>query len=79
MTTVFLEKVLRFSQSINGIERSNVAYYKALSLVEEQLMSGSFTKYDPWNVQEYKNTTSTFSGVVMTVSTGSSIIPAPGK
>jgi hypothetical protein len=79
VTTVFLEKVLRFSQSINGIERSNIAYYNALSLVEEQLMSGSFTKYDPWNVQEYKNTTSTFSGVVMTVSTGSEIVPAAGK
>lgn len=76
VTTVFLEKVIRFSQSINGIERSNISYYNALSLVEERLMSGAFTKYDPWKVTGLVDTGSTFSGRVMTVYTGSNIVPS---
>jgi hypothetical protein len=79
VTTVFLEKVFHFSNSINGIERSNIAYYNAVSLVEKQLMSWSFTKYDPWNVVGYVNTWSNFSGEVMTVFTGSNMLPASGK
>jgi hypothetical protein len=79
ITTVFLEKVYHFSTSINGIERSNIAYYNATSLIETQLMTGAFTKYDPWKVAGKVNTGSTFSGEVMTVFTGSRIVPDLGK
>lgn len=78
VTNVFLDKVLRFSRSINGIERSNISYYNALSLIEERLMSGSFTKYDPWKVTWLVDTGSTFSGRIMTVSTGSNTVPSSG-
>jgi hypothetical protein len=37
MSTVFLEKLSRFSKRSEGVENSNVAYYKALGIIEEAL------------------------------------------
>jgi len=49
-TTVFLENIWSFSQSSNGIEASNKAYYNALGLIDQQLMDPSVDKYHPWNI-----------------------------
>jgi type II secretory pathway component PulK len=40
MSTVFYEKVYRFSQRSEGIENSNVAYYKAIGTIEQALYTG---------------------------------------
>lgn len=40
MSTVFFEKLFRFSQASEGIENSNVAYYTALGTIEEALYTG---------------------------------------
>ncbi len=55
-STVFLEKIWTFSQTSKGIETSNVAYYNALGLIEEQLIYTGVTKYQPWNIQNLTDT-----------------------
>jgi type II secretory pathway component PulK len=40
MSTVFFEKVFNFSKRSEGIENSNVAYYKALGIIEDSLFTG---------------------------------------
>jgi hypothetical protein len=52
MSTVFFEKIHKFSQRSEGIENSNVAYYKALGIIEEALYTGGVDKYTPWNIQD---------------------------
>lgn len=49
-TTVFLEKIWGFSQSSNGIEASNKAYYNAIGLIEQQLIDPNVNKYHPWMI-----------------------------
>lgn len=66
MTTVFMEKLLRFSRASEGIENSNVAYYHALWGIEETLYSTGVNKYTPWNVsnQSVWSTTGTGKNVI---------------
>lgn len=81
VTTVFLEKIWSFSQSSNGIEASNRAYYFAEGVIEQQLMDPNVNKYHPWQVAGTGTTAAgTFgTGAYMTVLTGSTIIPATGN
>jgi hypothetical protein len=80
VTTVFLERVFHFSESSEGIESSNVAYYNALGLIEEQLMDPNVTKYTPWNVASTGSLSNNYgSWRQLLVSSGSSIIPQAGK
>lgn len=51
MSTVFFEKLFQFSTASNGIENSNVAYYKALGSIEEAIGTGAVTKNTPWKVE----------------------------
>jgi hypothetical protein len=81
MTTVFFERVFRFSERSNGIENSNAAYYKALWSIETALYTGSVNKYTPWNI---KNITAnaamkSATGSALAASTGGTTIPVPGK
>jgi hypothetical protein len=79
-TTVFLEKIWGFSQSSNGIEASNKAYYNAIGLIEQQLMDPNVTKYQPWNITETGSLAATFwTGGKLTVYTGDTMIPSAGK
>jgi type II secretory pathway component PulK len=55
MSTVFFEKLFRFSQASEGIENSNIAYYKALGIIETAMYGVGVDKYTPWNI---KNATS---------------------
>lgn len=80
MSTVFFEKILRFSQASEGIENSNIAYYKALWSIENSLYGVNVNKYTPWNiVGGHTGWTYANSWSDLTVTTGSSIVPAPGK
>ena len=56
-TTVFLERIWSFSQTSKGIETSNMAYYNALGVIEEQLIYTGVTKYQPWNIQNLTQAT----------------------
>lgn len=40
MSTTFIEKLLSFSKSSEGIENSNIAYYNALGSIETALYTG---------------------------------------
>jgi type II secretory pathway component PulK len=40
MSTVFIERLLSFSKSSEGIENSNMAYYNALGSIETALFTG---------------------------------------
>lgn len=79
MSTVFFEKIYRFSQRSEWIENSNVAYYKSLGIVEEALFTGWVDKYTPWNMKNKSYGSTNNSGSKITVSTGGTIIPTPGK
>ena len=50
LTTVFLELIWGSSQTVNGIEASNVAYYQAVGIIEEQLIKPDVSKKTPWNI-----------------------------
>jgi hypothetical protein len=79
MSTVFFEKLYRFSQASEGIENSNVAYYKALGIIESSLFTGSVSKYTPWNVANGSAGSVTSSGQSISVSTGGTSVPVTGK
>ena len=77
LTTVFLEVIWDSSKNVQGIESSNVAYYRATGIIEEQLMDPSVSKSTPWNVSpKIENLVST--GRSLIVATGSSIMPSSG-
>lgn len=78
-TTNFLERIWTFNQSSKWIEASNYAYYVAEGLVEQQLMYTWVTKYQPWNIQNLSQTTNVNTGMILTATTGSTIVPSPGK
>jgi hypothetical protein len=69
MSTVFLEKLGRFSKRSEGIENSNVAYYKALGIIEDSLYQPTVNKYTPWNIANGGSTATvgTESGSSITV------------
>jgi flagellar basal body-associated protein FliL len=50
VTTVFLERIWGSSQTVQGIEASNAAYYQAVGIIEEQLIATNVTKKTPWNI-----------------------------
>lgn len=75
MSTVFIEKLFRFSQASNGIENSNIAYYNALWIIEETLYGPWVNKYTPWNVSS-ASIKNAYTGKTMTVYTGSQTVPA---
>lgn len=79
MSTVFFERVFRFSERSNGIENSNAAYYKALWNIEDALYTGWVNKYTPWNIKNKTVTASvkSTSGSSITVGTGGTTIPMP--
>jgi hypothetical protein len=80
VTTVFLEKIFHFSDTSEGIESSNIAYYTAVWLIEEQLMDPNVTKYTPWNVRSTGSLSNSYgSGKQLLVDSWSSLIPRPGK
>lgn len=79
MSTVFIEKLIRFSEASDGIENSNIAYYNALGMIEETLYSPTVNKYTPWTVANSGSILSTGKGRSMKVSTGSNAIPESGK
>ena len=79
-TTVFLENIWSFSQSSNGIEASNKAYYNALGLIDQQLMDPSVDKYHPWNIPWTGSLSAAYGvGGMLTVSTWGSTVPIAGK
>ncbi len=78
-TTVFLERIWTFAQTSKGIETSNIAYYNALGLIEQQLIYTGVTKYQPWNIQNYSATGLTYTGSSLIASTGSNLIPRVGE
>jgi hypothetical protein len=55
LSTVFFEKLFRFSKASEGIENSNVAYYKALGIIDEALNGAGVNKYTPWNINNAHN------------------------
>lgn len=79
MSTVFIEKLVRFSEASDGIENSNIAYYQALGMIEETLYNPSVNKYTPWNVVNSGSIISTGKGKSIVVSTGATTIPDSGK
>ncbi|GAB0175118.1 MAG: hypothetical protein HHAS10_09970 [Candidatus Altimarinota bacterium] len=80
MSSVFFEKVFRFSQASEGIENSNIAYYKALGIIETAMYGAGVNKYTPWNIKRATSGGSySTSGATLEVNTGSYIVPAPGK
>ncbi len=74
-TTVFLERIWTFNQTSKGIEASNVAYYEAEWLIEDQLYGTGVTKYQPWNIETFIATGGTSTGRALYALTGSSVIP----
>ncbi len=79
MSTVFFEKLYRFSQASEWVENSNVAYYSALGAIEEALYTGGVNKYTPWNMRSFTVGSNTNTGKSLVAYTGSTTIPAPGK
>ena len=79
MSTVFIEKLVRFSEASDGIENSNIAYYQALGMIEETLYNPTVNKYTPWNVLNSGSIISTGKGKSIVVSTGATTIPESGK
>ncbi len=75
MSTVFIEKLFRFSQASDGIENSNMAYYSALWIIEETLYGPWVNKYTPWNVSSGASVKNAYTGKTMTVYTGSTSVP----
>ncbi len=78
LTTVFLELIWGSAQTVQGIEASNVSYYQAVWVIEEQLIASNVSKRTPWNIA---NRTENFSqtGRSLVVSTGAAIMPVAGK
>ena len=79
MSTVFYEKVYRFSQRSEGIENSNVAYYKAIGTIEQALYTGWVNKYTPWNIKNNNQWSFSISWSSITAFTGWVNIPMNGK
>lgn len=80
MSTVFFEKLFRFSQASEGIENSNIAYYKALWIIESAMYWAWVDKFTPWNIRNATSGGTYFnSWALIEVTTGSTIVPAPGK
>lgn len=79
ISTVFFEKLYRFAQTSEGIENSNVAYYKALGIIEEVLYTWWVNKYTPWNIQNISLGSFTNSGSRLTAFTGATTVPDSGK
>jgi hypothetical protein len=80
MSTVFFEKLFRFSQASEWIENSNIAYYKALWIIETAMYGVWVDKFTPWNIQD--TTTGgnyTNSWASLEVTTGSTTVPEVGK
>jgi hypothetical protein len=76
MTTNFLERIWTFNQTSKGIEASNVAYYLAEWLVEQQLIYTGVTKYQPWNIQPFNETIGSNTGRALRAITGAFIVPS---
>ena len=79
MSTVFFEKIYRFSQRSEWIENSNIAYYKSLGIIEEALYTGWVDKYTPWNIANNSRGSTSNSGSKITVNTGGVLMPLSGK
>lgn len=79
MSTVFFEKIYRFSQRSEWIENSNIAYYKSLGIIEEALYTGWVDKYTPWNMKNNTYGSTTSSGATIEVNTGWLVMPISGK
>lgn len=77
LTTVFLEVIWDSSKNVQWIEASNVAYYRATGIVEEQLMDPNVSKSTPWNVSP-KTESLVSTGRSLVVATWSSIMPSAG-
>lgn len=78
MSTVFIERLLSFSKSSEGVENSNVAYYHALGSIEKALFTGWVDKFTPWNIATSAVWNTTITGSLLKVLTGSTTIPVTG-
>ncbi len=74
VTTVFLERIWWSSQTVEGIEASNAAYYQWAWIIEEQLMDTSVNKRTPWNIVPISEIY-TYTGRTLTVFTGGDTMP----
>ncbi len=80
LTTVFLELIWGSAQTVQGIEASNVAYYQAVGVIEEQLIAPTVSKKTPWNIAPVvKPTPAGYTGRHLDVSTGAVIMPVTNK
>lgn len=77
VTTVFLERIWSSSQTVQGIESSNAAYYQSVGIIEEQLMEPGVSKRSPWAIQN-KNDNYSYTWRHLEAQTGSAIMPIPG-
>lgn len=48
ISIVFIEKIWRFSESVENIEQSNVAYYEANTMIERSLVG--LDREKPWTM-----------------------------
>lgn len=78
MSTTFIEKLLSFSKSSEGIENSNIAYYNALGSIETALYTGWVNKYTPWKMQKSATGDVTITGSSLNVLTWGTIVPVAG-
>lgn len=78
LTAAFLEVIWSSSKNVQGIEASNAAYYQAIGIVEEQLISPLVTKKTPWNIEAKSEWTSGFgTWRALQTQTGYAIMPRP--
>lgn len=76
LVTSFLEKALRVGQNSKSIEQSTQAYYYATSQIEKQLAGNENLKKKPWETEPITvGDSDSYSGIILTVHTGSSVIP----
>lgn len=80
LVTSFLEKALRVGQNSKSIEQSTQAYYYATSQIEKQLAGNENLKKKPWETEPITvGDSDSYSGIILTVHTGSSVIPKEWK
>ena len=78
LMSTFIEKMIRFGKSSQGIVQSTQAYYKATSIVETTLMNTDELRKQPWNIGLKPANIVNWSGSELAVMTGAKIVPAPG-
>ena len=78
LMSTFIEKMIRFGKSSQGIVQSTQAYYKATSIVETTLMNTTELRKQPWNIESKPANIVNWSGSELAVMTGAKVVPVPG-